>query len=441
MLTAEEFALYQSELVELGIENFRLKEQLEQLQQANTDLPNLKAELEVCEKQREEMRAQHAVALQQLKDELVSLQKKAADQAETSSRKMVDRITEVNQQIAEVARQTKEKEDQIEQLRQQARAHDLRIQQKTVKLGRLQKRAKAFEPLITFLRSSRGIPMYLEDLSVRIASMKRLKAEDDDALAELDQKVTDLHRLNDDLARKIKEKSAEIESANAKLKATTAKISDANAEIQKTKAALEEATARLADAKAATQQAIAEREAELARIRSQRGEIEQRIRDRQLQRDELNQKLEAMKSETDQELSRHNAKIQELRKKLNSIRETGDDDEIPRVDKELQLQIQRVMEEKAGLRDKTQMLQQAIHLVEEEIRDKDLEIQTLTLKMTPTPKILAMPEFQQKQLLLEELVLQNRELRNTFAEMTERIVQLKAENAEIRARIHAKTAK
>jgi chromosome segregation ATPase len=247
--------------------------------------------------------------------------------------------------------------------------------------------------------------------------------------------------LNDDLARKIKEKSAEIESANAKLKATTAKIADANAEIQKTKTALEEATTRLADAKVATQEAIAEREAELARIRSQRAEIEQRIRDRTKQRDELNQKLDAMKSETDQELSRHNAKIQELRKKLNSIRETGDDDEIPRVDKELQLQIQRVMEEKAALRDKTQMLQQAIHLVEEEIRDKDLEIQTLTLKMAPTPKILAMPEFQQKQLLLEELVLQNRELRNTFAEMTERIVQLKAENAEIRARIHAKTAK
>jgi predicted RNase H-like nuclease (RuvC/YqgF family) len=87
------------------------------------------------------------------------------------------------------------------------------------------------------------------------------------------------------------------------------------------------------------------------------------------------------------------------------------------------------------------MLQQAIHLVEEEIRDKDLEIQTLTLKMPPTPKILAMPEFQQKQLLLEELVLQNRELRNTFSEMTERIVQLKAENAQIRARIQAKTSK
>jgi hypothetical protein len=54
---------------------------------------------------------------------------------------------------------------------------------------------------------------------------------------------------------------------------------------------------------------------------------------------------------------------------LNTIKENGEDDEIRRVDKKLQMQRQRVMEEKAALRDKTQMLQQAIHLVEEEIRE------------------------------------------------------------------------
>jgi chromosome segregation ATPase len=274
MLTEEEFAVFQAQLVDLGTENFRLKEQLEALQLANADLPKLKAELESCEKQRDEMRVQHALALQQLKDELAALQKKAAEQAESSSKKLTDRIQEVNQQIVEVGRQTKEKEDQIEQLRQQLRAHEGRIQAKTVKFERLQRRAKAFEPLITFLRNSRGIPMYLEDLSVRIATMKRLKLEDDEALAQLDQKVTDLHRLNDDLSRKIKEKSAEIESANTKLKTTTAKIAEANAEIQKTKVALDEATARLADVKLATKQAVAEREAELERISAQRAEIE-----------------------------------------------------------------------------------------------------------------------------------------------------------------------
>jgi chromosome segregation ATPase len=295
--------------------------------------------------------------------------------------------------------------------------------------------------LIGFLRNSRAIPMYMEDLSMRILTLRTLKSQDDEELAKLDQQVADLHRLNDDLSRKIREKSAEIDDANAKLRATTTRISEANAEVQRTKQALDDANARLADAKAASEKALQERQAELDAIRERRSSVEEAIRDRQGERDGLQRQFEVMKSDTEAELGRHNAKIQELRKKLNAIKETGDDDEIPRVDIELQLQIRRVIEEKAVLKDKTHMLQQAIQLVEEEIRDKDVEIQTLTLRMPPTPKILALPEFQQKQLLLEELVLQNRELRNTFSEMTERIVQLKAENRQLRARIQAKTAK
>jgi chromosome segregation ATPase len=441
MLTEEEFAVFQSQLVELGQENFRLKEQLDALQQANSELPALKQELEACEKEREDNRIKHNAALQKLKDELTTLQKRAAEQAETSSRKLTDRITEVNQQINEVARQTKEKEDQIEQLRQQVRQQEVRVQQKSVKLEKLQKKARSYDPLITFLRNSRAIPMYIEDLNVRIARLREQRGAEEDNLRQLDQKVTDIHKINDELSRKIKEKTVEFENASSRLKATTARISEANDEIEKTKRALDEANGRLAAAKAATQEAIRDREQELEKIRVQRGEIESRIEERERERNELQQKLDQMKGETDQELARHTAKIQELRRKLNSIKETGDDEEIPRVDRELQLQIQRVVEEKTSLREKAQMLRQAIRLVEEEINDKNLEIQTLTLKMPPTPKILAMPEFQQKQLLLEELVLQNRELRNTFAEMTERIVQLKAENAQIRARIQAKTTK
>lgn len=436
--SVEEFTVFQIKLAELGQENFRLEEQLDELKAMNAELPELKAELESCEKQRQEMRARHQNSLQVLKDELTNIQKKATEQAEANSRKIADRITEVNQQITEVTRQTKEKEEEIEKLRGQVRTHEVRIQQKAVKLERLQKKAKGYEPLVAFLKNSRAIPMYIEDLNMKIANLKDAKSREDESLAVLDQKVTDLHRLNDELAKKIKEKAAEIDDANSKLKATTQRIADTTAEIQKTRLSLEQATQKLAVAKEATKKAVEERESELNKIKIEREEIEQRIKEREQKRDELQQKLDAMKGETDQELAKHTAKIQELRKKLSSIKETGDDDEIPRVDRELQLQINRVIEEKASLRDKTQMLQQAILLVEEEIRDKDVEIQTLTLKMPPTPKILAMPEFQQKQLLLEELVLQNRELRNTFAEMTEKIVQLKAQNAELRKQITGK---
>ncbi|OHT01361.1 hypothetical protein TRFO_07600 [Tritrichomonas foetus] len=441
MLTEEEFSVFQNQLIELGQENFRLKEQLDDLLAKNAELPKLKKELEECEKQREEMRATHTQSIQVLKEELAKLQKKASEQAEANSKKITDKITEVNQQITEVTRQTKEKEDQIEQLRQTVRTHDLRVQQKTQKLEQLQKRAKGYEPLIEFLRNSRAIPMYIEDLNMKILNLTQLKAKDDKTLSELDQQVTDLHRLNDELGKKIKDKAAEIEAANIKLKATSLRIQNANDEIQKTKKSLEEATQRLEQTKEATKKAAEEREAQLKKIECEKKELEGQIEEREKTRNELQAKLDEMKNETNQELEKHTTKIQELRKKLNSIKETGDDDEIPRVDRELQFQINRVMEEKAALKDKTQMLQQAILLVEEEIRDKDVEIQTLTLKMPPTPRIVSMPEFQQKQLLLEELVLQNRELRNTFSEMTERIVQLKKENAELREKIKVKTAK
>ena len=441
MLTEEEFSVFQNQLIELGEVNFRLKEELDGLVAKNAELPKLKSELEECEKQREEMRANHSHSISVLKEELAQLQKKASEQAEANSRKISDKITEVNQQITEVTRQTKEKEEQIEQLRQTVRTHDLKVQQKSQKLEMLQKRAKSYEPLVEFLRNSRAVPMYIEDLNMKIVNLRKQKEKEDAVLAELDQQVTDLHRMNDELGRKIKNKAAEIDAANVKLKATSLRIQNANDEIQKTKRSLEEATERLNQTKEATKKASQEREEQLKKIEDEKNDLEAQIKEREKKRDELQAQLDQMKNETNQELEKHTTKIQELRKKLNSIKETGDDDEIPRVDKELQFQINRVMEEKAALKDKTQMLQQAILLVEEEIRDKDVEIQTLTLKMPPTPRIVAMPEFQQKQLLLEELVLQNRELRNTFSEMTERIVQLKAENEELREKIKAKTQK
>ena len=135
--------------------------------------------------------------------------------------------------------------------------------------------------------------------------------------------------------------------------------------------------------------------------------------------------MDAIKSKAKESLLKYNAQVQELRKQLSIIKETGDDDTVPRVDKDLRAQITRVAEATKMYRDKTQMLNQAISLVEDEIKDKDISIQILCLKTTPTPEILAVPEFQQKQLLFEELVLQNRSLRKSFAEMTEEIVELK----------------
>ena len=151
MLSEEEFTVFQNQLVELGQENFKLKEQLDNLQAANAELPKLKQQIEQCEKQRDEMRMRHTQSVDVLKEELGKLQQQAAEVAATNSKRVSDRITEVNQQITEVQKQTKDKEGQLEQLKQQLKTHELRIQQKSSKLETLKARAQKYIPVMKFL--------------------------------------------------------------------------------------------------------------------------------------------------------------------------------------------------------------------------------------------------------------------------------------------------
>ena len=439
MLSEEEFTVFQNQLVEIGQENFKLKEQLDFLQEQNAELPKLKSQIAECERQKDEMRLRHSQSVQVLKEELAKLQQQAAEQTEANSKRVTDRINEVNQQILEVQRQTKEKEEELEQLKQQVRTHDVRVQQKSAKLEQLRERAQRYIPIIKFLKSSRSLPMYIEDLNSRITSLRTAKTKDDKALQELDQKVTDLHRQNDELGRKIKERAQDIEATDQKLKMTKDKIAFANNEIETTRKAIEEAELKLKEAKETTDKIINERDSELQKIRERRDEVAKTLKEQEETKAQLQQQIDQLNAKTEEELQKHNTKITELRRKLNNIKETGTDDEIPRVDKELQEQITRVVAEKASLKEKTQMLQQAIQLVQEEIKDKDLEIQTLTLKQPPSQKILQNPDFQQKQLLLEELVLQNRELKNTLSDMTEKVQKLKEEAANLRAIISEKS--
>lgn len=441
MITESEFYVFQNQLIELGQENSRLKDELDKLLKKNADLPKLKAELEECERRREEMKAKHTHTIEILQQELSELKQKALDQNAINSKKISDKITEVNQQITEVTKQTKEKENYVETLQQQAQEFDSKIEQKKQKLKQLQKRAKKYEPLFEFLRNSRSFPMYIEDLNMKISQLKELRRKEEEKISELDQQIAALHRKNDDLLINIKDKSDEIEAAKIKLKATAIGIDNANIEINKVKKSLVEATERLNKTKEQSKNAEEEHKIKFQKAEEEKKDIENQISIKEMKQNELQSILDASKEKTNQEIEKLSDNIQQLRKKLTAIRETGNDEEIPRVDQELQFQINHVVEEKAILTEKTQMLRQAILLVTEKIKDKDNEIQTLTLNMPPTPRIVSMPEFQHKQILLEELVLQNRQLRISFYDMTEKIDQLKKRNNELREMIKEKTAK
>lgn len=435
MLTEEEFAVFQEQLVELGQENFRLKEELDSLVAQNAEIPKLKAEIEECDSRKAQMAKEHAETIEVLKNELARLQTEAQQQAETNSKMISERLNEVNQQIAEVTRQTKEKEEQIEQLKQQAKAHEVRVQQKVDRLNKIQSSLAAYRPLLVFLQQSRGIPMYLEDMQTQIATLESVKAKEAEELASLDKDVTELHKLNEELDRSIKEKTRAIEEANEQYQQTTNEIEETRQRIAVTKASIEDTEQKIEQAREEVERQKSQMEAKFEELALQKKEKETESARLQTEVDKLHAEIADMEKETENELAGYNQRIKELRKRLSTIRETGEDEDVPRVDKELQNQIARIIQEKEVLQEKSQMLDQAIALVQDEIAAKDKEIQTITLRMAPTPRILAMPEFQQKQLILEELVLQNRELQDTFAELTAKIEETKAQSAKLREAI------
>ena len=431
MLTVEEFTAFQNRLVDMRQKNFALKEEIAELTEACSELPRLKEELAECETLLSSSRDKHQKTLQELRDDLASLQKRVAEQNEANSKRMAERIADITHQITGITQETKEKREKIDQLSQECKVYEARIHEKNQRLAKLKRQAKRYEPLVHFLRNSRGLPMYMEDLTARIE-----RAKNGNTIghmnSEIDEKVRELKRISTELSSELEQKTLEIDDANRRLKDATLRIADANAEIEKMKTLCDDASVRLEHAKEATKASETENEAEKERIKGAKNALQLKIREAESAKKKFEAQIADIKAKTEQELSQYGIRVQELRRQLSYLKETGDDDTISRIDKDLQSQISRVVEETQTIRDKTQMLWQAIALVEDEIKDKDITIQVLCLKTTPTPEILAMPEFQQKQLLFEELVLQNRNLRNSFAEITEKIVDLKAQNAELR---------
>lgn len=441
MYSEEEFSVYQNELLKLGEENAALKDELKELRAANKDIPKLKQELEQNEKERQEVQGKHMQDIEELKIELENERKKVKEEYGLKLQNIEDRMSEVDQQITEVTKQIKSREDEVRRMRQKLESERSDSKEKAEKIEKMKKKAKDYAPLITFLRNSRGIPMYFEDLNSRIEQLQTIKTSESEKLTGLDQTVADLRRANEDLTKKIQAKTGEIKEAKEKCETAAARIKDASGEIDKMKSSLSQAKERLEASRAAGKEQLKELEQKIKSAHEEIADLDAKIKEKEEKRDDLQKELDAMKGETNKELELCNANIQDLRKKLTSIKETGRDEMMPRVDRELKQQIQRVMKSSGLLNDKKQMVIQAMDLVQREIEAKELEIQRITLKTEPTEKIRALPEFQHKHLLLEELVLQNRELRNTFADMTEQIKKLRHQNARLRKQLDALSKK
>ena len=157
--------------------------------------------------------------------------------------------------------------------------------------------------------------------------------------------------------------------------------------------------------------------------------------------EENKKEIEAIRGESSKELASYDEKIKEIRKKISLIRDSGIDPDSPSVDSDLQTQMVKVTQGKKDLQEDMNRIDTDIKQIEEQIKLKEEELNYLALKMKPTSKILQLPEFKEKMLLLEELVIQNKNLKNTFENIANRVEMLKQENKEIRSNFREKMGK
>jgi chromosome segregation ATPase len=435
MVSFEEFDALQQRLLGVEQENYVLKEELQRLTRAN---PNLQADVRRLDEEREklddyhsEAQARHRQSLDALNEAIDSVRRQIEEQVRCTN----SRLAEASAELADLTQKCQEKAEAIERLQEKVSSHDDALIKKSSKLQFLVKGEQVYRPHIDFLRRSRAFPMYMEDLDVRIAALTAQKTQHRVTLDILVQRRGDLKGANREMKSQIRNKSAELTTRYEQTKSASARLESALKESERTERAVAEATQRLGEARAQTAGLFAERarlEQELADI-ERRGEADFAEFERQKAEREL--QLVEVRESRQSEMAEYNERIQILRKKVNCIKDTDDDPDGPRIDVDLRRQIEKVKAEKAELRRETERIRKQTRAAEIQVQQRTWDLQSRAMKMHPTQQILEMPEFHEKSLLLKELVLQNRDLREEMSAFSQRRIALKEENDEIRGQM------
>ena len=435
MVSEAEFEEFQANLEKLGQEIFERKETLKKLKKENEGFDALQQQFERLRSDREGMMTRHEQSLAVLREELEKKKREAEEQAEKNAKEQNDRMTEVNQEIATLQQEIKEKEAAVDRLRIKVRSHDSNIQIKTTRLQRLIRQEEGLRVILRFLEASRPIPMYIEDLSVRVERLTKVKEAKVEQLRELRAKYADLQKLNSDIETKMNTKNLEVTATKRTLELNGERLRAAEKEMESTRKTLDEARERLKVAHAQTEKLVNERKEIEERADHQKAEIEEELKGYKEKQAELDKELEAAKGGNSDEMKTYDEKIAKLRKKLTYIKDNDADPDVPRVDRDLQRQIDKVIAEMSDLEKDTANCREEAKRLDIQVKQKEWELQTICLKMEPTKEIQEMPEFMEKTILLEELVLQNKALRTRFEELSERVVALKQENVDIRRQL------
>ena len=154
-----------------------------------------------------------------------------------------------------------------------------------------------------------------------------------------------------------------------------------------------------------------------------------------LERDKLKKQLESNQKETETKNQNYTKQIQELRRKLTNLKNYGFDEDSQPVDRQLQFKINELIDLKNSLNDKTNMLSEATNLVKSDLIEKEQEIQKRIFKKLISNNVLSKKEIHAKRIQLDDIILQNKGLREAYSDLTNQLLKLQEENLEIRNKI------
>jgi chromosome segregation ATPase len=431
----EEFIALQAELMGLSEEVHELKDNLKAYERnepsVQSDILRTEAEIQTLLSAREEARVRHKTSAQALVSEAARLRRENEEQA----KRMAERSAELSQKVGDLTQKVKDQEETIDKLRVRIRGHDARRAKKAEKLDLLTERELILRPRIEFLRVSRSFPMYFEDRNGHIAVLRRKKAVVEEELKAIAPQVEETRKAHRELRLQIQAKADDLKLAQGQLQSAKERLQQSGKEIAHTQKALSDAASRLELAKEQRERLHREREELQQQIIDNRRRFENDMAEIERCKAEFEANMAALRSSSVSEVSAYDERIQKLRHTLTYIKETDADPDMPRVDVDLRKQIERVKSYQQDLVKQAQRCDQETKRLNVQIQQKTWDLQTLTMKMHPTPAVLALPEFQTTFLLLKELVLQNMELKVAMAEMSEKIQALKRENNEIRRQL------
>lgn len=414
MITEEEFNAFQEQLIDLGQTNFTLRSELDELKEENKQIPSLRNKYSNLTSQLNEMRERNSKTIKELNQSIANLKLANLQKEESEAKKLNNSLEEVSKEIDKISLANEDKENTIFEKKEQVQKLKNTLQKRRKRRDIMQKKLIKFSKFKKVLEKAPMINMYLEDLQSRFLKTSNIQNNRLEVLSKLDQEISMYRQQNEELEKEDHSKEIEYNKQLeeiSEIKQKINKMKEINISHNKN---IKEKQIKLNNLQNQIKKMKEERVNKIFKIEEDIRLIKVELDKQQKIKESVHKSFESSNELVLQEKQRDLHTIQKLRKELNTLIETGDSPGIPKIDQDLISQIDKIQEEEKQLKDKIQMLQQAVKLIKIDLKEKETEIIKYAIISEPTQYLLSSPEFQIHETILEELILQNKELMDKY---------------------------